>query len=129
MSIIRSRRMASAEILRTCIFRFDRASLIFCTCLLPAVRAGLLAHFLLTSLGWWGARNRGVALPCVPSAYTTSSHAPQRSVTSLRPTTSSPVHVGFPRLRIPQLRPPFLPQQHSPFPPTPYALPPRSLAR
>ena len=44
--------MASAEISRTCIFRFDRDSLIFCTCLLSAVRAGLLARFLLTlSLG------------------------------------------------------------------------------
>src|SRR5260221_3673607 len=38
------------------ISRFDRDSLIFCTCLLPAVRAGLLARFLLTGLGWWGAR-------------------------------------------------------------------------
>ena len=32
------------------------------------------------------------------SAYTTSSHALQRSVTSLRPTTSTPVHVGLLRL-------------------------------
>jgi hypothetical protein len=31
----------------------------------------------------WGARKRGVPLPCVTSAYTTSSHALQRSVTSL----------------------------------------------
>src|SRR5258708_17616535 len=49
-----------------------------------------------------GSRKRGVPLPCVTSAYTTSSHAPQRSVTSLRPTTSSPVHMGLPRLSIPQ---------------------------
>ena len=38
------------------IFRFDRDSLIFCTRLLPAVRAGLLARFLLMGLGGWGAR-------------------------------------------------------------------------
>src|SRR5260370_8099083 len=58
----------------------------------PAVRAGLLARFLLTGLGWWGARNRGVALPCVTSAYTTSSHAPQMPPPSLRPPTSPPLH-------------------------------------
>ena len=40
------------------IFRFDRDSLIFCTRLLPAVRAGLLARFLLMGLGWWGALAR-----------------------------------------------------------------------
>ena len=51
--------------------------------LLPAMRAGLLARFLLQGLGWWGARKRGVPLPCVTSVYTTSSHAPQRSVTRL----------------------------------------------
>src|SRR5260221_13523553 len=97
------------------ISRFDRDSLIFCTCLLPAVRAGLLARFLLTGLGWWGARKRGVPLPCVTSAYTTSSHALQRSVTSLRPTTSTPVHEGLPRLRIPQRRSAFFPERNSPF--------------
>src|SRR6266446_3713861 len=87
-----------------------------CTCLLLAVRAGLVARFLLTGLGWWGARKRGVPLPCVTSAYTTSSHALQRSVTSLRPTTSSPVHVGLLRLRIPQRRSAFFPERSSPFP-------------
>src|SRR6516164_9196414 len=97
-------------------FRFDRDSLIFCTRLLPAVRAGLLARFLLTGLGWWGARKRGVPLPCVTLAYITSSHAPQRLVTSLRPTTSAPVHVGLPRLRIPQWRSAFFPERSSPFP-------------
>src|SRR5262249_48157122 len=63
-----------------------------------------------------GSRKRGVPLPCVTSAYTTPSHAPQRSVTSLRPTTSSPVHVGLPRLRIPQRRSAFFPERSSPFP-------------
>ena len=87
-----------------------------CTCLLPAVRAGLLPRFLLTGLGWWGARKRGVPLPCVTSAYITSSHALQRSVTSLRPTTSAPVHVGLPHLRIPQRRSAFFPERSSPFP-------------
>ena len=38
-----------------------------------------------------GARKRGVALPCVTTAYITLGHARQRSVTSLRPTTSTPV--------------------------------------
>src|SRR6266481_4758694 len=76
-----------------------------------------LARFLLYSLGWRGARKRGVPLPCVTSAYTTSSHALQRSVTSLRPTTSTPVHVGLPRLRIPQRRSAFFPERSSPFPP------------
>src|SRR5258706_5925059 len=79
------------------------------------MRAGLLARFLLTGLGWWGARKRGVPLPCVTSAYTTSSHALQRSVTSLRPTTSTPVHEGLPRLRIPQRRSAFFPERNSPF--------------
>src|SRR5260370_2194138 len=83
--------------------------------LLPAVRAGLLARFLLTGLGWWGARNKGVPLPCVTLAYITSSHAPQRLVTSLRPTTSAPVHVGLPRLTISQRRSAFFPEQASPF--------------
>src|SRR5260370_35686831 len=120
--------MASAEISRTCIFRFDRDCLIFCTCLLSAGRGGLLARFLLTGLGWWGAHNRGVPLPCVTSAYTTSSHAPQRSVTSLRPTTSSPVRVGLQRLRIPQRRSAFFPEQSSPFPRRGYVRRPVSLA-
>src|SRR5262249_9828039 len=84
--------------------------------LLPAMRAGLLARFLLQGLGWWGARKRGVPLPCVTSVYTTSSHAPQRSVTSLRPATSIPVHVGLPHLRIPQRRSAFFPERSSPFP-------------
>jgi hypothetical protein len=66
-------------------------------------------RFLLWSLRWWGSRKRGVPLPCVTSAYTTSSHALQRSVTSLRPTTSTPVHVGLLRLRIPQRRSAFFP--------------------
>src|SRR5215467_13529031 len=57
--------------------------------LLPAMRAGLLARFLLQVLGCWGARKRGVPLPCVTSVYTTTSHAPHRSVTSLRPATST----------------------------------------
>src|SRR6476660_10387802 len=65
---------------------------------------------------WWGARQRGVPLTCVTSAYTTSSHALQRSVTSLRPTTSTPVHVGLLRLRIPQRRSAFFPERSSPFP-------------
>src|SRR5215472_802518 len=82
--------------------------------LLPAMRA---ARFLLQGLGWWGARKRGVPLPCVTSVYTTSSHAPQRSVTSLRPATSTPVHVGLPHLRIPQRRSAFFPERSSPFPP------------
>src|SRR5215472_969012 len=60
------------------------------------------------------ARKRGVPLPCVTSAYTTSSRALQRSVTSLRPTTSSPVHVGLPHLRIPQRRSAFFPERSSP---------------
>src|SRR5262249_54153186 len=85
--------------------------------LLPAMRAGLLARFLLQGLGCWGARKRGVPLPCVTSVYTTSSHAPQRSVTSLRPSTSPPVHVGLPHLRIPQRRSAFFPERSSPFPP------------
>src|SRR5439155_16155846 len=103
-TIIRTRRTASTGIFLTGIFRLDRDSLIFCPCLFSAGRAGLLARFLLTGLGWWGACKRGVPLPCVTSAYTTSSHALQRSVTSLRPTTSTPVHVGLLRLRIPQRR-------------------------
>src|SRR5262249_24410748 len=82
--------------------------------LLPAMRAGLLARFLLQGLGWWGARKKGVPLPCVTSVYTTSSRALQRSVTSLRPTTSSPVHVGLPHLRIPQRRSAFFPERSSP---------------
>src|SRR6266540_1887012 len=96
--------MASAEILRTCIFRFDRDSLIFCTCLLPAVRAGLLARFLLTGLGWWGARKRGVPLPCVTSVSSTSSLGLPRSVTSLGQSTSTRVPEGLLRPRIPQRR-------------------------
>ena len=39
----------------------------------------------------------------------------QRSVTSLRPTTSSPVHVGLPRLRIPQRRSAFFPERELAF--------------
>src|SRR6516162_2376179 len=77
----------------------------------------LLLRFLLQGLGCWGARKRGVPLPCVTSVYTTSSHAPQRSATSLRPATSTPVHVGLPHLRIPQRRSAFFPERSSPFPP------------
>src|SRR5215467_1419966 len=85
--------------------------------LLPDMRAGLLARFLLQGLGWWGARKKGVPLPCVTSVYTTSSHAPQRSATSLRPATSTPVHVGLPHLRILQRRSAFFLERSSPFPP------------
>src|SRR5262245_49713717 len=77
----------------------------------------LISPFFATGVGWWGARKRGVPLPCVTSVYTTSSHAPQRSVTSLRPATSTPVHVGLPHLRIPQRRSAFFPERSSPFPP------------
>src|SRR5882757_4934919 len=79
-------------------------------------------------LGWWGARKRGVPLPCVTIAYATSSHALQRSVTNLRPTTSTPVHVGLPRLRIPQWRSAFFPERNSPFPRKCYVRRPDSFA-
>jgi hypothetical protein len=70
----------------------------------PAGRAGLLARFLLTGLGWWGARKRGVPLPCVTSVSTTSSLGLPRSVTSLGRSTSTRVPEGLLRPRIPQRR-------------------------
>src|SRR5215831_9583579 len=74
----------------------------FCLSRYLALGSASVLHVSLASRAC--ARKRGVPLPCVTSAYTTSSRALQRSVTSLRPTTSSPVHVGLPHLRIPQRR-------------------------
>src|SRR5437660_868684 len=65
----------------------------------------------------WGVRNvRGVPLPCVTTVSTTSNLGLPRSVTSLRQSTSTPVHEDLPRQKIPQRRYAFFQEQSLLFP-------------
>src|SRR5262249_10227543 len=88
---------------------------------LSACRTFVASHaccpFFATGVGLVGrSQKRSSSAMCDFSLHQ-SSHAPQRSVTSLRPATSTPVHVGLPHLRIPQRRSAFFPERSSPFPP------------
>src|SRR5215831_423774 len=68
-------------------------------------------------VGSWGLGNiRGVPLPCATIVCTTSNPDLLRSVTSLRQSTSGPVHEGLRHRRIPQRRCAFFLEQSLLFP-------------
>src|SRR5262249_43674805 len=77
----------------------------------------LISPFFATGVGLVGRsqKKRSSSAMCDFSLHHVKSR-PARSVTSLRPATSTPVHVGLPHLRIPQRRSAFFPEWSSPFP-------------